>query len=112
LPTPEPSGGRVDAVFGALADPTRRYLIEALSTEPGSTATTLAAGLPITRQAVAKHLAALAGAGLVHGTRAGREMRYEVDAAALGDAAEWITAVGAEWDARLARLRTLFEPDR
>jgi DNA-binding transcriptional ArsR family regulator len=97
----------VDAVFGALADPTRRHLIEVLAGEPGATATGLAASLPISRQAVAKHLALLDRAGLVSRRRSGREAIFELDPQGLGDVAAWIEAVGAEWDGRLGKLRGL-----
>lgn len=109
LPTPPPGLGdaRVGAVFGALADPTRRHLIEALAHEPGATATGLAAELPISRQAVAKHLQLLGRAGLVRSRRSGREARFELEAGALTEAAAWIGAVGAEWDDRLGRLQRL-----
>jgi len=93
-----------DAVFAALADPTRRHLIESLASEPAS-ATRLAADLPISRQAVAKHLAGLRAASLVSVERVGRESRYSLDPAPLGDAAEWIARVGGEWDERLSKLR-------
>ena len=92
-----------DAVFAALADPTRRHLIEALAGRPAS-ATSLAADLPISRQAVAKHLAGLRSARLVTVKRSGREALYSLDPAPLTDAAEWIARVGAEWDRRLADL--------
>jgi DNA-binding transcriptional ArsR family regulator len=91
-------------VFGALADPTRRALLERLSAGGGATANELATGLPITRQAVAKHLSVLAGAGLVDARRQGREMRYRPTPAPLGDAVAWMTGIGAEWDERLAAL--------
>ena len=93
-----------DAVFAALADPTRRHLIEALAGRPAS-ATSLAADLPISRQAVAKHLAGLRAARLVSAERAGRETLYSLDPRPLGEAAEWIARVGVEWDSRLAELR-------
>ena len=86
----------VGATFAALADPTRRHVIDMLAE--------LARDLPITRQAVAKHLATLADAGLVTSQRAGRETRYRLTPAPLSDAREWIDNVGAEWDARLSRL--------
>jgi len=95
---------RVDAVFFALGDPTRRRLIDRLSESPG-TATELSAGLPITRQGVTKHLAALHQAGLVEAERSGREVRYRLSPGPLADAAAWMGEVGAEWDRRLARLR-------
>jgi DNA-binding transcriptional ArsR family regulator len=94
----------VDAVFAALSDPTRREVMAALAREPSLTASRLAGELPVTRQAVAKHLAALDRAGLVRASRAGRETRYELTPAPLGDAMEWMTAVGARWDSSLARL--------
>ena len=109
---PEPRGAadaRVGAVFGALADPTRRHLVETLAAHPGTSATALAAGLPISRQAVAKHLKLLGEAGLVNCHRSGREALFELEPSPLAEAAEWIGAVGAEWDGRLARLRRLLE---
>jgi DNA-binding transcriptional ArsR family regulator len=98
-----------DAVFTALADPTRRLMIETLATRGTATATGLAAELPITRQAVAKHLAALKRARLVRAARAGRETRYSLDAEPLAAVSDWVEAVGAEWDERLARLRQSLE---
>ena len=92
-------------VFAALADGTRRDVLQAVATRGTATATELAAELPVTRQAVAKHLAVLAGAGLVAGRREGRETRYRPTPAPLGDAIGWMTGVGAEWDDRLAALQ-------
>lgn len=102
---------RLDAVFAALADPTRRHMLERLSTEGAATPTELAADLPMTRQAVSKHLALLDRAGLVHPERRGRETRYEASAASLTDAVAWLARVGAGWDARLSRLRALLGED-
>ena len=96
---------RAGAVFGALSDPTRRALLAAVAEHPATTATELAAQLPISRQAVLKHLNALTEAGLLDRTRSGREVRYEFTPAPLSDAVDWMTAVGAEWDDRLAVLR-------
>lgn len=95
-------------VFGALGDPTRRHIVESLSNGEAS-ATQLASELPVTRQAVAKHLTALRDAGLVESRRQGRETLYRVNAAPLDAAAAWIVRVGGEWDARLERLRTMVE---
>jgi DNA-binding transcriptional ArsR family regulator len=92
-------------VFDALADPNRRYVLETLAERETATATELAAGLPVTRQAVAKHLAALNEAGLVQSRREGRETLYELTPGPLGDAMDWMASVGAEWDARLVALR-------
>jgi DNA-binding transcriptional ArsR family regulator len=91
-------------VFAALADGTRRDVLQAIATRGGATATELAAELPVTRQAVAKHLAVLADAGLVAGRREGRETRFRPTPAPLGEAIGWMTGVGAEWDDRLAAL--------
>ncbi|HEX6700585.1 MAG TPA: metalloregulator ArsR/SmtB family transcription factor [Gaiellaceae bacterium] len=97
--------GSVDRVFAALGDPGRRELVREISTRGSATATELAADLPVTRQAVAKQLAALADAGLVAATRQGRETRYELTPAPLGEAMAWMANVGAAWDSRLGALR-------
>jgi DNA-binding transcriptional ArsR family regulator len=96
----------VTDVFGALADPNRRYVLEALAQRETATATELAAEMPVTRQAVAKHLAALNEAGLVESRREGRETRYELTPGPLASAMDWMASVGADWDSRLARLST------
>jgi DNA-binding transcriptional ArsR family regulator len=101
---------RTDAVFGALSDPTRRALLETIASRPEATATELAAELPITRQAVLKHLSALADAGLVDRERSGREVHYRVTPAPLSDAVSWMADVGGQWDERLARLRGAVDP--
>ncbi len=101
------AGGRVDRVFAALGDAGRRSLVETVAERGTATATELAAELPVTRQAVAKQLGALADAGLLRATRAGRETRYEVTPGPLEDAVAWMVAVGAAWDARLEALREI-----
>jgi DNA-binding transcriptional ArsR family regulator len=95
----------VDAVFDALGDATRRRLFDAVASTGPITATELAGGLPVTRQAVTKHLVVLADAGLVTATRSGREKRYEAVPDALDDARIWLDEVGRRWDARLRALR-------
>jgi DNA-binding transcriptional ArsR family regulator len=95
---------RVDLVFDALGDPGRRALVASVAERGTATATELAAELPVTRQAVAKQLTALADAGLLRAARVGRETRYAVTPQPLGDAAEWLIMVGAQWDERLAAL--------
>jgi len=99
----------VDAVFDALADPTRRSVIRLLSEAGPTTATELAGRLPVSRQAVAKHLTTLSEAGLVAGHRSGREVRYELTAAPLSQAMSWMADVGGEWDRRLETLRRHLE---
>ena len=96
-----------DRVFVALADGTRRELLRSIVTTGPATATQLAAGRDITRQAVAKHLAVLGEAGLVQGERHGREVRYAADTAPLDGATEWIDQTRSAWDRRLGRLREL-----
>ena len=91
-------------VFAALADPHRRFLVEALAARESATPTELASELPVTRQAVSKHLAALADAGLVAPSRTGRETRYRLTPAPLDEATAWIGRVGDAWDDRLAAL--------
>jgi DNA-binding transcriptional ArsR family regulator len=99
---------RAGAVFGALSDPTRRALLAAIARQPEATATELASELPITRQAVLKHLAALAEAGLLDRERSGREVRYRVTPEPLSDAVSWMAEVGGQWDERLAALTRQF----
>jgi len=96
------------AVFGALSDPTRRALLAAVASRPQATATELAAQLPISRQAVLKHLTALAQAGLLDRERSGREVRYRMTPAPLSEAVSWMAEVGGQWDARLAALNSQF----
>ncbi len=95
----------VDAVFAALADPTRRRLLDQLSVEGPLTATELAASYPVSRQAVVKHLGALSAAGLLDAERHGREVRYGVIPGRLGGASSWLAEVGARWDHRLDALQ-------
>ncbi|MGH2873101.1 MAG: ArsR/SmtB family transcription factor [Solirubrobacteraceae bacterium] len=97
------AGDEAAAVFGALADPVRRALLARIAAAP-ATATELAGGLPISRQAVAKHLSALSDAGLLERRRCGRDVRYLVTPEPLEDAVSWIARVGGQWDERLSRL--------
>ena len=94
----------LDDVFGALSDPTRRSMVRHLIASGPTTATSLARELPITRQAVVKHLQALAAAGLVSSERDGREVNYAAHDDALAEAMRWLVDTGASWDRRLARL--------
>ena len=98
-----------DALWTAVTDPTRRRVLDALLDRGEATTTTLAEGLPVTRQAVAKHLAVLSRVGLVAGQRRGREVRYVVRPERLDDAAEAMARVAAQWDRRLARIKRLAE---
>ncbi|WP_327407865.1 metalloregulator ArsR/SmtB family transcription factor [Streptomyces sp. NBC_01281] len=105
-------GEAVDGVLGALADPTRRQLLDLLAEMGTGTATTLAERLPVSRQAVVKHLVVLDTAGLVSGSRVGREVRYTLRPAALDAASRWMAALAADWDRRLANIKHVAEtPD-
>jgi DNA-binding transcriptional ArsR family regulator len=97
---------RVDPVdvFAALGDPTRFAVFRAIAAAGPVTATELAGELPVTRQAVAKHLTVLREAGLVTCAREGREARYAPAEAGLEVATRWLADAGAQWDRRLARL--------
>jgi DNA-binding transcriptional ArsR family regulator len=99
-----------DELWSAVGDPTRRRMLDLLLGADGSgTATSLSDHLPVTRQAVAKHLAVLDRVGLVHGASAGRERRYWVDEAQLARAARQLADVGSAWDGRLRRIARIAE---
>jgi DNA-binding transcriptional ArsR family regulator len=103
-------GDPIGPVFAALADPTRRYILEQLTREGTTSVPALTAELPITRQAVAKHLAMLDDAGLVErADGAGREVRYALRPHALQEAAGWMAQAEAAWDGRLDRLKRSVE---
>ena len=98
-----------DELWSAVGDPIRRQMLDLLLTDGSGTATTLSERLPITRQAVAKHLGVLDRVGLVHATPSGRERLYEVDEAQLARAVAQLSSVGATWDARLRRIKRIAE---
>ena len=102
----------VDELWAAIADPTRRRLLDVLLAHGQATATTLAGEMPISRQAVAKHLAVLDRAGLVEGRREGREVLYAVRPERLDAATRWMTRVASEWDGRLAAIKRLAEASK
>jgi predicted transcriptional regulator len=98
-----------DDLWSAIGDPTRRRMLDLLLADGRGTATTLSGRLPVSRQAVAKHLAVLDRVGLVHAEPAGREKRYEVDEAQLARAVAQLQSVGSQWDARLRRIKSIAE---
>lgn len=98
-----------DDLWSAIGDPLRRMMIDLLLTRGSGTATSLSQQLPVTRQAVSKHLAVLDRVGLVHAAPAGRERHYQVDEAQLARAVAQLSAVGAAWDARLRRIKRIAE---
>jgi DNA-binding transcriptional ArsR family regulator len=98
-----------DGLWSAIGDPTRRRMLDLLLAAGDGTATSLSEQLPVSRQAVAKHLVVLDRVGLVHVTPSGREMRYRVDDAQLARAVAQLASVGSAWDARLQRIKRLAE---
>jgi ArsR family transcriptional regulator, cadmium/lead-responsive transcriptional repressor len=98
-----------DELWSAIGDPTRRRMLDLLLATGEGSATSLSEQLPVTRQAVAKHLVALDRVGLVRAAAAGREKRYRVDEAQLARAVAQLNAVGHAWDARLRRIKQLAE---
>ena len=98
-----------DDLWSAVGDPTRRRMLDLLLADGTGTATSLSDQLPVTRQAVAKHLALLDRVGLVYGIAAGREHRYHVDDAQVARAAAQLADVGSSWDGRLRRIARIAE---
>jgi predicted transcriptional regulator len=98
-----------DELWSAIGDPTRRRMLDLLLVTGAGTATSLSEQLPVTRQAVAKHLGVLDRVGLVRATPVGREKRYWVDEAQLARAVAQLNAVGNTWDARLRRIKQIAE---
>ncbi len=103
-------GGELDLIFGALSDPTRRLMVQTMLHEGSTSVPVLTARLPISRQAIAKHLAQLDQAGLIErapGPR--REVRYRVRDGSLEPAAAWLHEADEAWGGRLARLKETLE---
>jgi DNA-binding transcriptional ArsR family regulator len=98
-----------DGLWSAIGDPIRRTMIDLLLAGGTGTATSLSERLPVTRQAVSKHLAVLDRVGLVHAAPAGRERLYAVDEEQLAKAVAQLSAVGSTWDARLRRIKQIAE---
>ncbi len=97
-----------DDLWSAIGDPTRRRMLDLLL-EGNATATSLSEHLPVTRQAVAKHLAVLDRVGLVHSTPAGRERRYQLDDIQFARAVAQLASVSSAWNGRLRRIKLLAE---
>jgi DNA-binding transcriptional ArsR family regulator len=100
---------QVDEVWSAIGDPTRRRVLEEILDRGEATATVVSGELPVTRQAVAKHLAVLGRAGLVEARREGREVLYAVRPQRLDAAARSVASVAAQWDARLVEIKRIAE---
>ena len=99
----------LDQVWTAVGDPNRRRLLDLLLDTGESTPTKLASQLPLTRQAVSKHLAVLERAGLVNSAPEGRQTTYRVVTTELDQAARSIAEVASHWDRRLRRIKALAE---
>jgi DNA-binding transcriptional ArsR family regulator len=102
------TSGTLVPVFAALGDETRWSVLAALG-EGDASASTLADRLPVSRQAIAKHLTVLQKVGLVEPVRIGREVQYRVIGAQLSDTARRLEAIGTEWDRRLAAIKDIAE---
>ncbi len=98
-----------DALWSAIGDPTRRQLLDLLLENGAGTASSLSDELPVTRQAVSKHLAVLERIELVQSTTIGRERIYQPDHAQLARAAKQLSTVGSRWDGRLRRIAQIAE---
>ena len=101
-----------ETLVAAVTDPTRRQMLDLMLAHGETTATALAAELPVTRQAVAKHLAVLDRVGLVEGRREGREMRFHLNIARLDEANRSLEELAADWDRRLLAIKKLAEAER
>src|SRR4051812_50060287 len=99
-------------VFAALADPTRREVVRLLAARPGLTASALAGELPVSRQAIAKHLVQLRDAGLAEAEQSGRETRYRLTPAPMADAMSWMAETGGRRGARPHPRRARAQPAR
>lgn len=96
-------------VLSALADPTRHQVLQALASRGEATATELTVGFPVSRQAIAKHLAVLEAAGLVTRNRTGREVRYRACPDPLAATATWMASLAAAWERRLRAIKQAAE---
>ncbi|HEY6888336.1 MAG TPA: metalloregulator ArsR/SmtB family transcription factor [Solirubrobacter sp.] len=98
-----------DELWAATGDPTRRRILDLLVAVGPGTASSLGRELPVTRQAVAKHLGVLERAGLVHAEPSGREVRYGVDPDQFARAIAQLAHVGQSWNGRLDRIKAIAE---
>ncbi len=96
-------------VLAALSDPTRRAVFERLSAKGPASASQLADEIPVSRQAIAKHLTQLGSVGLVNRAQHGREVVFSAQVEPLAEVADWLGRVGGEWDRRLQRLKESFD---
>ncbi|HEY6066799.1 MAG TPA: metalloregulator ArsR/SmtB family transcription factor [Thermoanaerobaculia bacterium] len=100
---------RAGPVFEALGDETRLAVLARLSARGPQSIARLTVGSTVTRQAITRHLEVLAGAGLVHGSRRGRERIWELDTKRLDEAGRWLDRISRRWDEALGRLKNFVE---
>jgi len=105
------SARQVTDIFAALGDETRLEILSRLRKAPRRSIAQLTHGTRLTRQAVTKHLRVLENAGVVHGTRAGRETLFDFDPRPIHRARNYLDQVSEEWDAALLRLKDYVEND-
>ena len=98
-----------DVLWSAIADPSRRQVLDLLVSNGGTSASWLAGRVPFSRQAVSKHLVVLERAGLISRRKQGREVLYQVEAGRLDQAARTMAELAAQWDRRLAAITRLAE---
>jgi DNA-binding transcriptional ArsR family regulator len=104
-----PPAVATDALVAAVTEPTRRRMLDLLLERGESTATVLADDLPVSRQAVSKHLAVFTRVGLVESEKSGRELRYRLNVERLDEAARSLGELAATWDRRLLRIKQIAE---
>jgi DNA-binding transcriptional ArsR family regulator len=98
-------------LFAALGDETRLWLVGRLAGETPKSIAELTDGSRLTRQAITKHLKVLEGAGIVRSVKSGRESRYEFEPAPIEEVKSFLDMISAQWDQRLARLKSFVEDD-
>jgi DNA-binding transcriptional ArsR family regulator len=108
---PLPDCVPVEGVLQALADPTRRQVLDLVVARGAATATEIAAELPVSRQAVAHHLGVLEGVGVVEASRVGREVLFRPRPDALRATGAWLVEVATSWERRLDRIRRIAEAE-
>jgi DNA-binding transcriptional ArsR family regulator len=96
-------------IFAALGDKTRLALVGKLSIGPARSISELAEDSALTRQAITKHLRVLERAGIVHGSRSGRESRFKFDPQPIEQIRAYLEGVSEHWDQALSRLKSLVE---
>lgn len=95
-------------LLAALADPTRRAVFERLNAKGPASASQLADEMPVSRQAISKHLHQLDSVGLVGRSSEGRQVLFSANVEPLGDVANWLVAVDSQWASRLSKLKETF----